>query len=161
VGGGSISAESQEFPLPLFFLFGFLLTIGFCLQLNAPRRQMILASVIGGVGMFSLMGGPALGYGSLFTSFFGTCLIAILAEIASRAGQDATTIFIIPGIIPFVPGLGLYESMSAILANDITLGIEKGASTLLAAGSIAMALIVVATGARLTLALIRRIRHKS
>jgi len=160
-GGGSISTVSREFPLPLFFLFGFLLTIGFCLQLNAPRRQMVLASVIGGVGMLALMGGPALGYGSLLTSFLGTCLIAILAEIASRAGRDATTVFIIPGIIPFVPGLGLYESMLAILANDITLGIEKGASTLLAAGSIAMALIVVATGARLTLALIKRIKHIS
>ncbi|MDR3225313.1 MAG: threonine/serine exporter family protein [Clostridiales Family XIII bacterium] len=159
VGGGAISAESREFPLPLFFLFGFLLTLGFCLQFNAPKKQMALASVIGGVGMFALMGGPALGYGSLLTSFFGTCLVAILAEIASRAGRDATTVFIIPGIIPFVPGLGLYESMSAILTNDITSGMAKGASTLLAAGSIAIALIIVATGARLTLALIKRIKR--
>jgi uncharacterized membrane protein YjjP (DUF1212 family) len=159
VNGGLISAESQEFPLPLFFIFGFLFALGFCLRLNAPKRQMVLVSIIGGGGMFSLMGGTMFGYSTLLTCFIGTCIIAILAEIASRAGSDATTIFIIPGIIPFVPGLGLFQSMSAILMNDITLGIERGAHTLIAAGSIAIALIVVATGARLTLALIKKIRH--
>jgi uncharacterized membrane protein YjjB (DUF3815 family) len=160
VNGGAISATAMEFPLPLFFVFGFLMTIGFCLQLNAPRRQMVISSLIGGVGMLALMGGPALGYGKLFTCFAGTCIIAILAEIASRAGRDATTIFIIPGIIPFVPGLGLYEAMSAIMTGDISAGIEKVAGTLFAAGSIAIALIVVATGARLTLAFIRKVRGK-
>ncbi|MDR1292787.1 MAG: threonine/serine exporter family protein [Clostridiales Family XIII bacterium] len=158
---GVNSGSRVEFPLPLFFVFGFLMTIGFCLQLNAPKRHMILASVIGGVGMFALMGGPHLGYGSLLTAFIGTCLIAILSEFASKAGRDATIVFIIPGIIPFVPGLGLFEATSAILANDASLGIEKGASTLLYAGSIAISLIVVATGARLIRELITRIKSKT
>jgi uncharacterized membrane protein YjjB (DUF3815 family) len=158
VSGGAISNEYSEFPLILFPLFGFLMTMGFCLQINAPRRQMAMASAIGGVGMLVLMGGPRLGYGALLTCFAGTCMIAILAEFASRAGRDATTVFIIPGIIPFVPGLGLFESTSAILNNDITLGIEKGASAMLSAGSIAIALIVVATGARLIMQMTRHIK---
>jgi uncharacterized membrane protein YjjP (DUF1212 family) len=157
VNGGALSGERADFPLPLFPVFGFLLTIGFCLQINAPIRQMAIASAIGGAGMFALIGGPRFGYGSLLTCFIGASMIAILAEFASRAGRDATTVFIIPGIIPFVPGLGLFESTSAILQNDITLGVEKGASTMLSAGSIAIALIVVATGARLIMQLARRV----
>jgi uncharacterized membrane protein YjjP (DUF1212 family) len=149
VNGGDISGQYSEFPIYLFPAFGFLLTIGFCLQINAPRRHMVMASVIGGAGMLILVGGPRLGYNTLFTCFVGACIIALLAEFSSRAGRDATTVFIIPGIIPFVPGLGLFESMSSILNNDITMGVEKGASALLAAGSIALALVVVATGARL------------
>jgi uncharacterized membrane protein YjjP (DUF1212 family) len=159
--GGVDSGSRVDFPLPLFFIFGFIMALGFCLQLNAPKRQIPLASVIGGVGMVALMGGPRLGYGALLTVFFGTCLIAILAEIASRAGRDATIVFIIPGIIPFVPGLGLFEATSAILVNDAALGIEKGASTLLTAGGIAIALIVVATGARLIRELVVRIKRKT
>jgi uncharacterized membrane protein YjjP (DUF1212 family) len=153
------AGERSIFPLPLFFGFGFLMTLGFCLQLNAPKRQIPIACIIGGVGMFVLMGGSVLGYGILFTVFIGTCIIAILSEFASRAGRDATIVFIIPGIIPFVPGLGLFESMSEILANNTTSGVEKGADTLLSAGSIAIALIVVATGARLILELVRQIKH--
>jgi uncharacterized membrane protein YjjP (DUF1212 family) len=158
--GGVYSGNRVDFPLPLFFVFGFIMTVGFCLQLNAPRRHILLASVIGGVGMVVLIGGPRLGYGSLLTVLIGTCIIAILSEIASRAGRDATIVFIIPGIIPFVPGLGLFEATSAILANDAALGMEKGASTLLYAGSIAISLIVVATGARLIRELIMRIKSK-
>jgi uncharacterized membrane protein YjjB (DUF3815 family) len=110
--------------------------------------------------MVALMGGPRLGYGALLTVFIGTCLIAILSEIASRVGRDATIVFIIPGIIPFVPGLGLFEATSAILASDTASSREKGASTLLYAGSIAIALIVVATGARLIRELILRVKRK-
>jgi uncharacterized membrane protein YjjP (DUF1212 family) len=157
--GGVLTGERTEFPFLLFPVFGFLMTIGFCLQINAPKRQMIIASIIGGVGMLVLMGGPLLGQGALLTGFVGACIIATLAEIASRAGRDATTVFIIPGIIPFVPGLGLFESTSAILANNNTLGIEKGASAMLTAGSIAIALIVVATVARLILELAHHIER--
>jgi uncharacterized membrane protein YjjB (DUF3815 family) len=159
--GGVNSGNRMDFPLPLFFVFGFIMTVGFCLQLNAPKRQIPLASAIGGVGMVALMGVPRLGYGALLTVFIGTGLIAILSEIASRAGRDATIVFIIPGIIPFVPGLGLFEATSAILADDAALGIEKGASTLLYAGSIAISLIVVATGARLIRELILRVSRKT
>ncbi|MDR0596600.1 MAG: threonine/serine exporter family protein [Clostridiales Family XIII bacterium] len=158
--GQQPSANASIFPLPVFFAFGVLLTIGFCLQLNAPKNQMIRASIIGGVGMLALKGGPEIGLASLLTVFLGSCIIALLSEIASRAGSDATTIFIIPGIIPFVPGLGLFESMSAILANDLDAGISRGAGTLISAGSIAIALIVVATGARLALALVNRLKNR-
>jgi uncharacterized membrane protein YjjP (DUF1212 family) len=158
--GGALSGRQAEFPLALFPVFGFLMTIGFCLQMNAPRRQMIVSSLIGGVGMFVLIGGPRIGQGALLTCFVGTCVIATLAEIASRAGRDATTVFIIPGIIPFVPGLGLFESTSAILASNIMLGIGKAATTMITAGSIAIALIVVATTARLIMELARRFEHE-
>jgi uncharacterized membrane protein YjjP (DUF1212 family) len=157
--GGVLAGNRAEFPFPLFPLFGFIMTIGFCLQMNAPKRQMIISSIIGGVGMLVLVGGPLLGQGVLLTSFVGACIIATLAEIASRAGRDATTVFIIPGIIPFVPGLGLFESTSAIFANNNTLGIEKGANAMLTAGSIAIALIVVATVARLIMELARHVER--
>jgi uncharacterized membrane protein YjjP (DUF1212 family) len=156
VSGGTISADQSEFPLPVFAAFGFLLTLGICLIMNAPRKQMVLMSAIGGAGMLSLVGGSALGFSALLTTFLGTCIVALLSEFASRAGRDATTVFIIPGIIPFVPGFAINEAMYAVLTNDIAQGIERGANALLIAGSIAIALIVVATGARLTMALARR-----
>jgi uncharacterized membrane protein YjjB (DUF3815 family) len=159
--GGVNKGVRTAFPIPLFFVFGFIMTLGFCLLLNAPKRHMPLASLIGGVGMIVLMGGPRLGYSGLLTAFIGTCIIAILSEFASRAGRDATIVFIIPGIIPFVPGLGLFEATSAILASDATAGIESGASTLIYAGSIAIALIVVATGARLIMELAHQIKRKA
>jgi uncharacterized membrane protein YjjB (DUF3815 family) len=161
VSGGTISADQSEFPLPVFAAFGFLMTLGICLIMNAPRKQMVLMSAIGGAGMLSLVGGSALGFSALLTTFLGTCIVALLSELASRAGRDATTVFIIPGIIPFVPGFAINEAMYAVLTNDIAQGIERGANALLIAGSIAIALIVVATGARLTMALARRASAKS
>ena len=98
-------------------------------------------------------------YGLIPASFFGACAIAILAEFASRAGKDATTLFIIPGIIPFVPGVSLYEAMSKMLEGNYTDAISTGTQVFIIAGSIAAALAFIATFSRLILALVDRLRR--
>ena len=97
-------------------------------------------------------------YGLISASFFGTCAIAILAELFSRAGKDATTIFIIPGIIPFVPGALLYQTMSNLLVGDYSEAVSVGTQALIIAGSIAVALVFIATFSRLILAIINRVK---
>ncbi|GHU63904.1 hypothetical protein AGMMS49983_08450 [Clostridia bacterium] len=157
-GGELVRDHTVAFAPPWFLLFGFFSTFGFGLLFNAPKKHILTLSAIGGAGMFILvfmMGS----FGLIGASFLGTCAIAILAEIASRAGKDATTIFIIPGIIPFVPGAPLYETMSSILVGNYSDAVESGVQAFMIAGAIALALVIVATGARLLLAFIRRIRR--
>ncbi|MDR1815692.1 MAG: threonine/serine exporter family protein [Clostridiales Family XIII bacterium] len=156
LGGGHISGErTVEFATPWFLLFGFFSTLGFVFIFNAPRKHLASISAIGAVGMFvfELLYN---GYGMVSACFFGTCVIAILSEICSRAGKDATTIFIIPGIIPFVPGALLYETMRSMLVSDYTEAVSTGTQALLVAGSIAIALVLIATFARLILAVVKK-----
>jgi uncharacterized membrane protein YjjP (DUF1212 family) len=157
-GGELVRDHTGVFAAPWFLLFGFLSTLGFGLLFNAPKKHLLVVSGIGGAGMFILVALTS-SYGLIGASFFGTCAIAILAEIASRAGKDATTIFIIPGIIPFVPGAPLYETMSSLLVGDYADAVSSGTQAFLIAGAIALALTIVATGARLILAAIRRFEN--
>jgi len=99
-------------------------------------------------------------YGLISASFLGACALAILAEFASRAGKDATTIFIIPGIIPFVPGEPLYRTMSNMLVGDYTEAITIGTQAFIIAGSIAASLVFIATFARIVLTVANRIRGR-
>jgi len=157
LGGGAIaSGNVATFNAPWFLLFGFFATFGFGILFNAPKKLLVPLAVIGGVGMFTL-NGMTKEYSLILASFFGACAIAILSEFASRAGRDATTIFIIPGIIPFVPGVLLYETMSSMLVADYAAAASSGVQALIIAGSIALALALVAAIARLILSAIRRI----
>ena len=152
LGGGEIGHDTMTlFDTPWFLFFGFFATLGFGIIFNAPKKLLLPAAVIGAVGMY-LLQGMTLQYNIIAASFFGTCAIAIMAEIASRAGKDATTIFIIPGIIPFVPGKPLYETMSLMLEGSYTQAISVGTQALIIAGCIAIALVLIATFARLILA---------
>ena len=155
-GGTVLHDRTVTFDTPWFLVFGFFSTLGFGIVFNAPKKHLITVSLIGAVGMFILFF-MTTEYGLISASFFGTCAVAILAEIASRAGKDATTIFIIPGIIPFVPGAPLYETMSNLLIGDYTESITNGTQALIIAGCIAGALVFMAAFARLILVLVNRL----
>ncbi|MDR1797078.1 MAG: threonine/serine exporter family protein [Clostridiales Family XIII bacterium] len=158
LGGGHVGADrTVVFGVPWFLLFGFFSTLGFCYLFNVPKKHCLSVSAIGAAGMFAFEAMYG-GYGMIAACFFGTCLIAILAEVCSRAGKDATTIFIIPGIIPFVPGALLYETMSSVLVSDYTSAVSTGTEAVLVAGCIAIALVLIATFARLLLALTRKLK---
>ena len=158
LGGGSIAFDRTEsFDSIWVLVFGFCSTLGFGILFNAPKRKLIPVALIGGVGMF-LLDYLTTEYNVIAARFFGVCAIAILAEIASRAGKDATTIFIIPGIVPFVPGALLYETMSLMLVGDYSEAVQVGTQALIIAGCIAIALVLVATFTRLITGIISRIR---
>jgi uncharacterized membrane protein YjjP (DUF1212 family) len=159
LGGGYEANARMEYGLPLFLLFGFFSTVGFCFLFNAPRKLFPLISAIGAVGMLFMAGGVSMGSGAVATAFVGSCVVAILAECSSRAGRDATTVFILPGIIPFVPGATIYQTMENILYGDFTSATANGIETLTTAGSIGVALILIASIVRLISALVRRFNH--
>ena len=160
LGGGTIAHDHvYSFGQPWFLLFGFCGALGFGLLFNAPKKLLVAVSVIGAVGMFILVF-MVNDYGLISACFFGACAIATLAEFSSRAGKDATTLFIIPGIIPFVPGAPLYETMSSMLMGAYTDAVETGTQALIIAGSIAAALALIATFARLILVIINKVKKQ-
>jgi uncharacterized membrane protein YjjB (DUF3815 family) len=150
------NAPTAEYTLPLFLLFGFVTTGAFALMFRAPIKLVIPTAVVGAIGMMSLVGLMDLGFSMIAASFLGTVIVATLAEILSRAGKDATTIFILPSIIPFVPGTTIMSTMSAILESDFERAAAYGSESLFTAGAIAVAIILVASITRIVTAVVRR-----
>jgi uncharacterized membrane protein YjjP (DUF1212 family) len=159
--GLTLSYEtSYQYALPLFFVFGAASTVGFCILFHAAAKQIPVIAIIGGAGMFSLVACMRYGIGDIAASFLGTCIVAILSEIASRAGKEATTVFILPGIIPFVPGSLIYRTMDSVLSGKYLGAAGEASRTFFTAGSIAAALILVASLTRLCVAVNHRIRKR-
>ena len=150
--------ELVSYPIPFFVLFGFISAIAFSILFRAPLKQFLAISIIGGIGMLVNVGGGIIGYGDVLTCFVGSCIMAILAEITSRIRKDATTLFILPGIIPFVPGKTLYQAMVSVLDSDFTGAASSGSEALIISGSIALAIIFVTSLTRLTTVVIRRVK---
>lgn len=162
----SLSTDSVIYPTPLFLLFGAITTLGFCLLFHAPIRQIPLIVIIGGIGQALYITAQDYGIIDIGSCFLGTCAVAILAECASRAGKDATTIFILPCIIPFVPGTTVFRTMESILNGEFSDAASYASEAILTAGAIAVSLILIASLTRLIMALAgkiaesRRVRAK-
>lgn len=131
------------------FLFAFSSTVGFSILFHVPKKHIVTAGLVGALGWLTYTYFIVSGSGSVLACFAGSCIVAILSDLFSRAFKDAATIFIIPGILPLVPGANMYYTMLAILEGNVEETASIGTETLLMAGSIAVALLVVASVTKL------------
>ncbi len=131
---------TYHFILKIFYCFA--ATFFFALIMNAPKKTLVHSSITASLGYlvyeYFIMRGH-----SLTAFFMGTTFVAILGEIYARKLKMPATIFIFPGVIPIVPGLGLYETIMAFVQDDISSALEIGVSTILNIGCMAVAMALV------------------
>jgi uncharacterized membrane protein YjjB (DUF3815 family) len=140
------------------FLFAFCSTVGFSILFHVPKKHILGAGFVGAAGWLTYSWFVASGSGNVLSCFAGSCVVALISELFARLFKDAATIFIIPGILPLVPGANMYYTMLAILEGDTARTAVVGTETLLMAGAIAVALLVVASAARLLTLLAGKLR---
>lgn len=131
------------------FLFAFSSTVGFSILFHVPKKNILAAGLVGALGWITYTYFITSGSGSVLACFAGSCVVAVISDLFSRIFKDAATIFIIPGILPLVPGANMYYTMLAILDGNVQKTASVGTETMLMAGAIAVALLVVASVVKL------------
>ncbi len=131
------------------FIAIFIGTLGYAIVYNVPKKQLFFVGLTGCAGymVFSL-----LPFHEVLGCFLGACVVAALAEVFSRTRKDAATLFIIPGIIPLVPGAKLYSMVLSLMNHDYLTAANLGVLVLGYAGSIAMAILLVSSTVRSVIA---------
>lgn len=127
------------------FIFAFLGTLGFAIIFNVPAKHMPAASIVGGLGWVVYQISMAAGSSIPFACFLGACTVGLFSDISARMLKQAATIFVIPGVLPLVPGAGTYYTMLAIVEGDLAEAGVQGVKTLMMAGAIALGLLVMGT----------------
>lgn len=130
-------------PIWAQFIYATLATFGFTLIFRVPKRAIIVASLIGGFGWLTYQFAANYDFTPIIACFLGACTVALLSDIASKVSKDASTVFIIPGIMPLVPGAGMYRMMLEFIHNDMSGFADMAVQTLMAAGAIAVGLLVM------------------
>lgn len=132
-----------DMPIYMHFLYAFLATIGFAVFFNVPKSTLFPCGVVGGIGW-------ALYYFLFITTnnnplsnFIPALLVSALGEYLARKLKQPSTVFVIPGIIPLVPGLGMYKTMLYLIQNNYELALSKGGDTLFVGGAISLGVLVV------------------
>ena len=126
------------------FLSG-MASLCFAIIFNAPRKELLTCSLTGSLGLFIYLLAEKNTLSPPFATFFGAMAVTIIARLLSYTRSSPSTLFLIPGIIPLVPGANMYNTMKAVLENDLTLFYLEGTTTLKIAGVIAIGIIVIFT----------------
>jgi len=118
--------------------------MGFSIIFNVPRKEIIFCGLTGVAGwvVFTLVSNN-LTESIIAATFFATITVTIFARILSNARKMPSTIYMIPGIIPLVPGLRIYFTMLYAVTGEFSNAAHAGATALSIAGVIAVGLLVV------------------
>ncbi|CAK7022303.1 threonine/serine exporter family protein [Tissierella carlieri] len=123
-------------------VLSFLSTIGFSVLFSSPKETLGYAGLNGSIGWTLYYITTKVFHSNITGTFFGAVTVGLLGEFLARLRKKPATIFITSGIVPLVPGAGMYYTMLAIIENDFTMAATKGVETFFIAAAIAVGIII-------------------
>lgn len=121
----------------------FVATVGFSIVFNVHKKHLVICGITGAIGWWIYLIVSRLGYSAVLAIFLATLVVAQFSYVLAKRRRAPVTVFLISGIIPLVPGVGLYRTMYALLFSNYRQSLEYALLTFQMAGVIAIAIMVV------------------
>ena len=135
-------------------------SFGFSILYNIRGKKLIFAG-LGGLFAWSLCLILQIWIDSeVIRYFLSAAFVAVYAEILARIMKTPTTTFLVPAIIPHVPGGSLYYTMKFALNQQWNEFFSKAFDTVELALALAMGLIAVSSVVKLIFALLNKLKTK-
>lgn len=141
-------------------LMGAVGSFGFSILYNIRGKKLILAG-LGGLFSWSLCLVLQIWIESeVIRYFFSAAFVAVYAEVLARVLKTPTTTFLVPAIIPHVPGGSLYYTMKFALNQQWYEFFSKAFDTVELALALAMGIIAVSSLVKIIFVLLGNIKQK-
>lgn len=123
-------------------IIAFLATTAFSILYNSPKKQWLFSGLIGSCSwlVYRLC---CFKTTAVLSAFVATLVVTFLARAFAVARKSPVLIFLVAGIFPLVPGVGIYYTAYYFIMSDFTLAGAKGVETLKIALAIALGIICV------------------
>ena len=109
-------------------------TLGFSIYFRVSEKN-VAASTVGGAVGFAF-------YLLFFANFAAAFLIYLYSELCARILKAPSNVFLVPGIIPLLPGGALYYTMYGIVNSDSKMLYRNGIDTVIMTVGIATGIVV-------------------
>lgn len=118
-------------------------TIGYCLIINVKRNKIVYGCLGGMFSTFLYCICVECGLSLLLQNLIPAALATLYAEVLARLVKAPATVFLIPAIIPLVPGGRLYYTMSAMVDGNADGAQIYARETIVIALGIAVGIVLV------------------
>lgn len=128
----------------IFVILGSFIAIsGFAVLVETPRKYILQAGIAGACGGGVYYFSVQRDFDVVTASFLSALVISLLAHVFARAFKAPVTVFLIAGILPTVPGAGMYRTVYYMIADDRSHAAYYLVQTLEIAGVIALAIFII------------------
>lgn len=124
-------------------IMAYFATVAFALLFHVPKKEFFYCGITGAIGwLFYLLVNDAIDSVSL-ASFVASVVITVISRFFAVNRKLPVTIFLISGILPLVPGAGIYYTTYYAFAHETTLAVSKGVESFSIALAIAFGIMLI------------------
>ena len=148
--GGDIVLHSDA-KWYVMLIAGGIATVGFGIIFNNKYKHLPIVVVSGVIATAIYLLAFNLSNNSFIGVMCGTVFATLFAELLARIMKSPTTVFLIPAIIPFVPGARLFFMMYSLLNSEFVMAKSNFVELLLSSLGIAVGIILASVFAQIIL----------
>ena len=120
----------------------FLATLAYAVPFNVPKQYYTACGITGLAGWIVYLAMCQVTTVAL-ASFVGTLAVVLISRIFTVRKKCPITIFLVSGIIPLVPGAGIYYTAYYLVTGQMSLAAVKGLEAVKIAFAIVLGIIFV------------------
>lgn len=129
--------------MPLQIFAAFLATIAFAVLFQAPRSEYVQCGLAGAVSWACYTLCLHISASVTLSTLGATIALTLLCRLLAVARQMPSTVFLVCGIFPLVPGAGIYYTAYHFIMGENQLAVSRGIETVKIAVSIALGIVLV------------------
>lgn len=115
---------------------------GFAILFQVPKKAVIFSGLTGMVQWMVYFILRDFGVNTYFNFFISSLAAGIAAEIFARIQHKPAIVYIVPGLLPLVPGSNIYYTMLHFVKNEYPQAINQGVQTFFLAIAIAAGVVL-------------------
>jgi len=96
----------------------FIAVVAFSIKLEVPKKYVCITGIVGAIAWITYLTCNYLGSQDIVSYFVSTLVVATISIILSKIFNAVSTIFLIPGILPTVPGAAMYKMIYYLINNN-------------------------------------------
>ena len=135
-------------------------TLGFALVFRVRHWHLVWATLGGTLAWVSDVIVSHLGGGAFLSSLAGALAVCLWSEGRARWRKAPANVYLIPGIVPLLPGSALYYAMEGAIYSDMEVFTQRGIDALLASLGIAGGILIASEIVRIILVVQYKARRK-
>ncbi|MDL2248884.1 threonine/serine exporter family protein [Tyzzerella sp. OttesenSCG-928-J15] len=127
----------------LKLIAAFASTLTFAILFNSPKKELLLCGLTGAFAwlfyelVFEMTGSNTI------PTLAGALAATLLSRFFAFRRKNPITVYLISGIIPLVPGSGIYYTVYNLIINESALAYTYGMDTIKMAGVISLGIMCV------------------
>ena len=124
-------------------LAAFIGTFAFAILFGVPRQQYATCGIIGAIGWAAFLIMTRAGIaGTMVSITFSTVLICLMSRMVAACDKCPSTVYLLCGIFPLVPGAGIFWFTYYLVAEKFRLSMTTGFNAGMAAIAIVLGIIL-------------------